>query len=494
MKIIIQVFLKALIIFPLLLAVNACANSNQDLFQAIEKGNLEEVKFIMTKSVDINKRDTVVGDTPLGRAIRKGYLEIVKYLVEHGANVNEIDPIGRSPLHVAVENQHLDIVKYLVEKGANLNIKEIANGHTPLMTAIFFQNFDIVHYLVTAGAHIDERDDSGRTALDAAKEWGAEAIANYLEGKPNDEKLIATDRLVTAVDKGDLEGVKSALNKGADINKKMFSGWPLFVYAADRKYAEYGKNIEIAKSLIENGADVNQKDEHGRSPLMHMANWGHFDLVKSIMEKGAEIEVKDDKGITALMYGSRNGDFDIFSYLVQKGGNIAERDEAGKTLLMYAVGEYYARDGSPSRLKIIEYLIKEGIDVNGKDNNGWSALMFAAIAIEDPSNITDYLIEYGAKIDDQDNEGWTPLMRAVSQQHFQIIKSLAEKGADVYVKKKDGKNALDIAKEKTKEAKEQAEQAEGASGRKIPEYENEKRKAYEIVDYLESKMKGRQNP
>ncbi len=427
-----------------LLTAQLFASVSQDLFKAIEKGNLEEVKSAIGKGANVNERDVAIGDTALVRAIRKGHLDIVKCLVEHGANVNEADVWNHTPLHKAVDHQDLNMVKFLIENGANINAKEKANGKTPLMEAVFWNNFDIVDYLLSKGADINEKDNRGETALDMAKQSGTQAIVNCLEGRPSEKKLLATEELVKAVEKGDLEGVKSALNKGADINVKVCLGWPLFVYAADRKYDVYGKNIEIAKYLIEQGANVNEKTEKGMTCLMFMANWGNFELVKSLVEKGAKINEKIDGRATALNYAAQNGNFDIVSYLVEKGAKI-EKDNMGRTLLMDAVGGAgFAQEGSSSRLKIIEYLIEKGVDLNEKNSDGWSALTYAAL--EGASNIAKYLIEHGAKINEKDNEGRTPLMIAASQGHLNVVKCLVEAGANLDEKNNEGKTALDIAK------------------------------------------------
>ena len=61
------------------------------------------------------------GYTPLHISAIKGNLEIIKYLISKGVNVNCRSKNGFTPLHIAVINGHLDIVKYLVSCGAEIN-------------------------------------------------------------------------------------------------------------------------------------------------------------------------------------------------------------------------------------------------------------------------------------------------------------------------------------------------------------------------------------
>lgn len=466
-----------IIVILFLLTTQVFASISQDLFKAIEKGNLEEVKSAIGKGANVNERDPLVGDTPLVRAIREGNLDIVKCLVEHGASVNEFDVWNHTPLHKAIDHQHLNIVKFLIENGANINAKEKPNGKTPLMEAVFWNNFDIVDYLLSKGAEVNEKDNRGRTALDMAKQSGAQAIVNRLEGRPSEERLIATNHLVKAVERGDLDGIKSTLNQGADINKKMFRGWPLFVDAVTWKKGGIDKKkLDIAKYLIENGADVNLKDDDGVPPLIHMVNWDYFDLVKILVEKGAKIE--ENVMDTALRLAARNGNFDMFIYLVEKGGNIKKKGM--QLFIAVASGVELRQEVSLSRLKIIDYLTEKGVDINEKNDQGWTALTYSAIDTECSSQLAKYLIARGAKIDEKDNKGRTPLMIAVTSSCFEMVECLVENGADINVKDKQGETVLDIAQKSAKSAKERAKFG--------PAYKMEEDVAYKIENYLKSKI------
>ena len=62
--------------------------------------------------------------------------------------------------------------------------------------------------------------------------------------------------------------------------------------------ARYG-DLETVKLLIENGADINAKDEDGYTVLMHASFNGYLEIVKYLIEKGANVN-EDKDGVTAL--------------------------------------------------------------------------------------------------------------------------------------------------------------------------------------------------
>ncbi|MDI6727892.1 MAG: ankyrin repeat domain-containing protein [Thermodesulfovibrionales bacterium] len=89
--------------------------------------------------------------------------------------------------------------------------------------------------------------------------------------------------------------------------------------------------------------------------------------------------------------------------------------------------------------KIIE-LLDKGADINAKDNNGWTALIWAAR--EGKTDAINFLINNGADVYVKDNMGWTALMRAVTNGHTSAIELLISKGVDVNARANDGWTAL----------------------------------------------------
>jgi ankyrin repeat protein len=62
-----------------------------------------------------------------------------------------------------------------------------------------------------------------------------------------------------------------------------------------------------ARLLLEKGADVESRDNEGRTPLGWAAEKGHEVVVKLLLERGAELEPRDNDGRTPLGWAARRG-------------------------------------------------------------------------------------------------------------------------------------------------------------------------------------------
>jgi Zn-dependent protease with chaperone function len=76
-------------------------------------------------------------------------------------------------------------------------------------------------------------------------------------------------------------------------------------------------DTEAVKKLIDDGADVNAKDEDGKTPLMLAAEMGHRDIVKILLTEGAEVNAKDKDGFTALTLSIQKGHDEVAKILKQ---------------------------------------------------------------------------------------------------------------------------------------------------------------------------------
>ena len=97
------------------------ADLTMSLHQAIVNGDVNEVKSILSKGVDINAKNRRSW-TPLHTAIDSKQNEIVQLLLDKNADVNLADNNGETSIHLAVKSGQKDIVELLIAKGADLNI------------------------------------------------------------------------------------------------------------------------------------------------------------------------------------------------------------------------------------------------------------------------------------------------------------------------------------------------------------------------------------
>lgn len=171
-----------------------------------------------------------------------------------------------------------------------------------------------------------------------------------------------------------------------------------------------------------------------------------YKKAKEAIELGADIKYKDDTEAMLLIITSRNNNIDILKLLLKNGANVNAKDNFGRTPLhgiAFWCNEKEFKNKYGSIIMTAGFLLENGADINAKDNCGKTPL-HEVVTIDFILCLTEFLIKNGADINAKDYFGRTPLHEAVSYHMFEAIKLLIEKGADVNAKTLHGDNVLDI--------------------------------------------------
>lgn len=149
-----------------------------------------------------------------------------------------------------------------------------------------------------------------------------------------------------------------------------------------------------------------------------------MDDIKALVADGAQIDEKDDGGLTPLHFAAAKGHLEIVTYLVETcKAKVGEKNADGWAPLHFA-----AQEGN---LKIIQYFVeKRGVNAHEKESNGLTALHIASS--QGHLDIVQYLIKNcrGA-VDEKNNIGWTPLYIAVASGHLEVMQFLISMGAQI---------------------------------------------------------------
>lgn len=201
-------------------------------------------------------------------------------------------------------------------------------------------------------------------------------------------------------------------------------------------------HLDEIRYWVARGADVNSKDDKGRTPLQQGAVNGHLDVVQYLVARGADVNAKDSDGFTVLHTTVlMKGNLEVVQYLVAHGADVNARDKEGSTPLCNA-----ALAGS---LDVVQYLATHGADVKATNNDGMTALHIAALKYLD---VAQYLVSHGADVNARDKEGSTPLQFAAYNGQLDVARYLVDNGGDVNSRDKTGSTALGNAQKQGKAA------------------------------------------
>jgi ankyrin repeat protein len=132
-------------------------------------------------------------------------------------------------------------------------------------------------------------------------------------------------KLLSAIRSNDVETAKLLIENGADVNAKYyeetgFSGGEDYDVEVVRNVRDSTllmeavalNRVKIAKLLIENGADVNAKNNYnGWTPLIEAVWDGHIEIAKLLIENGADVDTENNNGETALTIATERGNKDV---------------------------------------------------------------------------------------------------------------------------------------------------------------------------------------
>lgn len=228
--------------------------------------------------------------------------------------------------------------------------------------------------------------------------------------KLTDTQIRCFTEAIKAVESDRIDAVVKAVNAGCEVYGKCPIEDSMYYKCNLLHVAAIHAGPQVAKYLIDNGCDVNFKDDNGESPIY----W----LLERRSEHTADL-------------------LNIFLRAV--GVDINQKDKDGNSYLMEAAFH--------NNLAHMQALVDKNINLNLKNVWGERALHWAA----GPNNVeaVDFLLTRGhmAQINAQDNEGNTPLCSAIIHGSYEAAKLLLERGANTNIINSQGKNLAVLASE-----------------------------------------------
>ena len=256
------------------------------------------------------------------------------------------------------------------------------------------------------------------------------------------------------------------LDRGAEINRKSHDYGLTALHLA----SESG-NVSVVRLLLDRGASIHLQDSYGDSPFICACRSGDCETMELLLDHGASIEPADSSHQTPLLAAVRWERYSAIKLLLDRGASIHLQNEDGDSPFTYA-----CRSGDCEIMKLlldhgasiepadslclsplmaaviserysaIKLLLDRGADI---DQLSWSAIGLASAlrycARYGKTETAALLLDRGANIDIEDDEGETPLKMAIQSQKIEMVKLLVERGANVFVRDEEGPTPLEYS-------------------------------------------------
>ena len=364
------------------------------------------------------------GATAMSLAAEVADTEILKLLLRAGADADSPNPEGMTALMAVARTGNVNAAKVLLEQGATVDARESWGGQTALMWASARRHPEMIELLISHGASVDARS--------IHRDYQRRITA---EGRPKSMDSGGFTPLLYAARENCIACVHVLLGSGADIDLPDPDG------VSPLHLAVMNANWDLAKTLIEAGASVDQWDIFGAAPLftaigLRSRNDGGrasidppnaadgLAIIRLLLERGANPNMQlffrpanvrgstNTRGSTALIRAATNGDLELVQLLLEHGAD-ATLYMADRQTPVHAV--LAGRASETDALQLIEILHSAGTDVN-------------VVA----------LVNHIEEV-----RGGTALHYAVRKRYKDVIRLLASFGIDMDLKDQDGLTALD---------------------------------------------------
>jgi ankyrin repeat protein len=212
------------------------------------------------------------------------------------------------------------------------------------------------------------------------------------------------------------------------------------------------RDTSAVSRLLENDADVHERDSTGRSALMFAARSACVDAIKALIRHGADVESRNCAGHSCLHFAVGAGlqldsrerveqalqHLAAATVLLDEGAPVNAATGYGLTALMLACAS--------GRMNMIELLLSRGADPRATSDIGLTALSMAAD--KGNADVVKRLLRASAEPDSRHGSGKTPLMGAAALAHASAVTALLEGRANANAVSEDGHSPLFYAVEK----------------------------------------------
>jgi uncharacterized protein len=462
------------------IATSAARAESLPLIEAARYQDAAMMQTLLSDGVDPDSRQAD-GATAIHWTVYNENVEALALLIAADADVNAVNRLGASPLYLAAKSGNAELIEQLLEAGANPNVA-MPLGETAIMTAARAGTSRGVELLIRAGADVNASEQSReQTALMWASAQGHVGVARLLVSAGADLEARSKLRPRLMYADGSNGG---AFDQGI---MEQLGGFTALLFAAR------SGDVDMARLLLDSEADIEAVAGNETSALVIATHSGHPALAELLLERGANANTIG-AGYTALHAAILRGDLETVNALLAHGAdpearllrpNPVQRASEDWSLKGPMVGATpYWLAASFREADIMRALVEgradpsatnEGrlsIPRNREDRESYTAKVVSGFessvqaAIRGDSTRSRYYVqpnpdpvgeqqlalaavlaavEHGVDLNHRDFSKSTALHDAADRKLPDIVRELAERGADVNALNARGQTPLDLA-------------------------------------------------
>jgi ankyrin repeat protein len=255
--------------------------------------------------------------------------------------------------------------------------------------------------------------------------------------------------LADRIQAGDRKAALEMIAAGANVNQAQLDG------TTPLQWATYRVDRELVNRLLKKGAKANVANRYGASPLHEAVRVANPELTGMLLEAGADANAANEDGMTSLMLAARTGNVTVAELLVKAGADVNRREQyKGQSAVMWAAGENHP--------EMVAFLVGKGADLSIRASStdwpsqisneprvqyrpvgGLTPLLYAARA--GCLGCVRTMVEAGADKDRPNPDGMTPMIMALDNGAPDVAQYLLEQGANPHTWDWWGRTPLYVA-------------------------------------------------
>lgn len=397
---------------------------HQDLHLSFftEEDCLDLIEFLLERGANINHKDPYRNTNALFMLASRGQHKMASFLISKGIDVHDLNAMDNSALHAAVVGAGEEMIDLLIGAGVDVHGKN-KGGYTPLKLMFYHQRFELASWFIKKyrpdffikEVKNHQESSSWLVLLLADKNKASFPIFKEILSHLKDSQLPPNQAILIAM--AESPDYYNLLSPSEKLEWKALVGQyiqnekdkeaviPLhseeqsaFYIACENRFGE------LAAMLFKAGWKVDWADAHCNTALHIAAAHDHQKEVMDLVTwYGANVNAFNENGHHALSIAISSDDHDIIKHLIEAGSNLYSLDRQGNGLL-------HGLRSSEEHLQWADLLISKGLSLDA------------------PNAI-----------------GNTPLHEAVIKISPLLVEHFIASGANIHLKNKDQKTALNMA-------------------------------------------------